>query len=231
MADPTHTGKTLRDEALASVVPELHAKLLTTAADLGVTNNQDATWLMVRDILNANAAAAAAGAAAKAVESETMKIPEAIYRGTIQAGSELRAVVGAEVRERGVELGQGITAAIRAAADTGAAALKQAATDLPSIAAAQQDAIVQDWRAALSAAARDEARGALAGRMARSWGMVFLSLLLAAVLGAAGALGAARLTGHLTPWSDQLRIGPTGAPMCGVLRGQDGVVYGVCLTR
>lgn len=54
-------------------------------------------------------------------------------------------------------------------------------------------------------------------------------LLHAAGVGAGGALGAVRLSGHLTPWADALRVRPSGAPICGVLRAVPG--QRVCLVR
>jgi hypothetical protein len=229
MTNERDTQPSLRDVVLESIPPDQRAEAITRAAELGVVRSDDIGWALLGTERASIAAAQAAGEAAAATQEAAAKIPDAIYQSTVKAASDVRAIVGDEVKQRGVELGQGLAAAIRAAADMGAAALKQAAADLPAVAAASQDEIVRDWKAALAQAARDEARGALAGRMARSWGLVVGLLLLAAGTGAGGMWAAARLSGHLTPWADPLRVGPTGAPVCGVLRAVPG--QRVCLVR
>lgn len=175
------------------------------------------------------AAAQAAGDAAGSVKTETQKIPDLIYQSTIRAGADLRAVVGQEVRAAGTEVGQAVTAAIQSAATVGADALKQAASELPQRAKENQDDIIRGWKSLLAVAVRDEARGALARRMAGGWGMVVLSLLFASGVGAGGMWAAARMTGHLTPWSYPLALTPAGAPQCGLLRAVPG--QRVCLVR
>ncbi|MHB1527828.1 MAG: hypothetical protein ACYCXT_00090 [Acidiferrobacteraceae bacterium] len=180
-----------------------------------------------KGIPEATSALDKAGAMAGEVRDAVVQIPDVILKQTTAAGADLRG----QVRAAGIELGQGITAAIQSAATSGAAALKKAAADLPAAAAANQDEIIKEWRAALANAARDEARGALARRMARSWGMVLMSLVLAAAIGAGGTLAAARLTGHLTPWAYPLMSTPAGAPDCGLIRGVGGAPMLVCLTR
>lgn len=235
--DENDENKATLDHALDSLPPDRAAAAAKLMVRYGVSEHDPAVAL-VAAVLDADAARAAAATAAQAaaeaaekVTAATAQIPSTIYDNTVKAASDVRGIIGQEVKERGVELGQGLTAAIRAAADSGAAALRAAAADLPQVAAANQDAIVQEWRAALASAAKDEARGALVARMARSWGVVMLSLLLAASAGAAGMWGVARLTGHLTPWADPLATTVAGAPNCGLLRGQDGITYGVCLTQ
>ncbi|MHB1950368.1 MAG: hypothetical protein ACYCQK_02700 [Acidiferrobacteraceae bacterium] len=237
MNDENEEHKTTLDHVLDSLPPDRAAAAAKLMVRYGIAEH-DPAIVLIAAVLDADAArtasaaaAQAAGEAAIAVKEHASKIPDAIYAGTVRAGADLTSLLGKEVRDRGIELGQGITAAIQSAADTGAAALKQAAADLPGVAAAKQDAIVQDMRIAVAAAARDEARGALAARMARSWGMVVLSLALAAGIGAGGMWAAARLSGHLTPWADPLQFTSAGVPNCGALRGTDGREYRVCLTR
>ncbi|MHB1529945.1 MAG: hypothetical protein ACYCXT_11040 [Acidiferrobacteraceae bacterium] len=197
MSDEQEQTTTPKQEALRGLPAEWRERLIEEAAHMGIRADSDIAWLLVKSFINAWAAAAAAGAAAERTIAATAGIPDAIYQSTVRAGSDLRAVVGAEVKERGVELGVAITAAIQSAATSGAAALKKAAADLPSVATATQDEIIKEWRADLATAARDEARGVLAGRMARSWGMVLMSLALAFCAGAGGALVGARLLGFL----------------------------------
>ena len=214
--------QTLRDKVLASLPPDTHAAFLRLALDAGINAPDDPAWGDVSLAYAASVSAASAMEAADTVKAETAKIPDTMYHTTIKAASDIKAIIGAEVRERGVELGQGLAAAIRSAADTGANALKAAAADLPAAAAARQDEIIKEWRAALAMAAKDEASGALAARMARSWGTVVLSLTLAFTAGAGGALIGARLLGFLLlhdvtvtplPGGGQVVIFPPGRPV------------------
>ena len=59
---------------------------------------------------------------------------------------------------------------------------------LDRAALSQRDANIEEWRAAAAAAIRNEVRAGLAGRIAKSFGLLAGSLLLAAVLGAVAAL-------------------------------------------
>jgi hypothetical protein len=229
MTDTPDTQKTLRDLALAAVPAEQHAEMLTRASDLGIVQNNDIGWALVGTERASIAAARAATEAATKTSAAAAGIPDQIYKSVAAGGQDLRAIMGQEVRSAGTEVGQAVTAAIQSAAASGADALRQAAADLPDVARGQQDAIVSEWRAALADAARTEARRALASRMTRSWGMVVLSLAFAAAVGAAGMWGAARMTGHLTPWSYPLMLTPAGTPQCGFLRALPG--QRVCLVQ
>ncbi|MHB8565237.1 MAG: hypothetical protein ACYDDA_15175 [Acidiferrobacteraceae bacterium] len=223
--------KTLRDQALESVPAESRERLLTAAIDAGVGNPNDPAWMLVSAVVSSQAAALAAGTAATTISALIKSIPADLSSAMTNSKNDLTAQLGQEVRGAGVEVGAAVTAAIKSAADTGAAVLRKAAADLPEVAEKNMDALVAEARVALVVAVRDEAKGALAGRMARSWGAVAGLLLLAAGIGASGAIGAAKIAGHLTPWADPLVVNAAGTPVCGPLRGQDGRPYQVCLIR
>ena len=161
-------------------------------------------------IPQATAALKSAASAAGEVRTALEQVPEVILKQTSAAGRDLRG----QVHVAGVEIGQAVALAMEAAAQRGATALKHAVTGLPALAQQKQDEIISAWRAALADAARDEARGALAGRMARSWGSVGMSLLFAMLLGAAGLWAGADLTHHLTPWAHPLEVDSRGRAVC-----------------
>ncbi len=180
----------------------------------------------------------AAGEAATTVKEQVGKIPDTVYRGAVRAGEDLRnqvsaagQAVTAALTARGEVLSRGLTDVIAAAAIAGGAALDKAVASLGTAAEARRDELVREMQLAAAAAARDQIRAGVMGTVARSWSLIAASLAIFMVLGAAAGLGAARLTGHLTPWAVQLATTPTGQPACGTLRGQHGRVYEVCLTR
>ena len=154
-------------------------------------------------IPQATAALKSAASAAVEVKTALAQVPQVILSQTTAAGKDLRG----QVHAAGVEIGKAVTLAIEAAA-------QRAAAGLPALAQQKQDEMVGAWRAALADAARDEARGALAGRMARSWRGVAMSLLLAMLLGAAGLWAGADLTHHLTPWAHPLEVDARGRAVC-----------------
>lgn len=187
----------LRDEVLSAIPVEAHPGILKMALDHNITDPTDPQWGMVGLAWAATRSVDLARAALDAVDQHIRSLPDQIHQSAARAGEDLRSALGQEVQKRGVELGAAITAAIKSAADSGATMLRQAAADLPTVAAANQGEIIKEWRASLASAAKDEARGALSARMARSWGMVVISLVLAFAAGAGGALAGARLTGML----------------------------------
>ena len=221
----------LRDDVLKAVPDSARTGILKMALDHQIADPMDPQWAMVGLAWAATQGADLARTALDQVDKAVRGIPERIYAGAIKAGDDLSSALGKEVRDRGVEIGQAITLAITQAASTGAASIRQAADDLPRLASQQQAEIVLEWRAALADAARAEIRQGLLGRLSMRFAGVALALLFAVALGAAGALAAARLSGHLTPWAIRLSAGPTGAPNCGVLRSRDGRAYDVCLTQ
>ena len=199
MTDHPQPLTSVRDAALAAVPADRREDVLRRASDLGIGRADDVIWSIVAAVVDANAAASAAGHAATKVEQETAAIPDLIYRGTLKAGEDLRGQITAAgdtvgkrfldaARAQSITLQAGLTGAITEAAERGGAALEKASIDLDRAALSQRDAIIAEWQAAAACAIRDEVRAGLAGRMAKSWGLVAGSLLLAAVLGAAAAL-------------------------------------------
>ena len=199
MTDNNQPPTSARDAALAAVPADRREAVLRRASDLGIGRADDVIWSIVAAVVDANAAARAAGHAATAVEKETAAIPERIYRGTIKAGEDLRGQITAAgdtvgkkfldaARAQSITLQAGLTDAIREAAKLGDAALAKAIMDLDRATLSMRDANIEEWRAAAAVAIRDEVRAGLAGRMAKSFGLVAGSLLFAAVLGAGAAL-------------------------------------------
>ncbi len=242
--DPTrnhHGGQgapTLRDQALAAVRPDLHATMLTAAADLGVTHNQDATWLILSHGMAAVSAATAAGEAAEKATAEIVKIPELVYRGATQAAKDVAGQVakaGEKIRQdwetRGIDLAKAVVIAIDEASKIGAQAITNAAAGLDGVAKERCDAMIREWQTALANAVAVQARASLIGKLARSWGLIAGMIFAAGIAGAAATLMAARLTGHLTPWAIRLATTVSGRPNCGMLAARNGRDYRVCLAR
>ena len=229
---------TLRDQALGAIPADLHAKVLARATDIGVTSDQDATWLILSHVMTAVDAATAANDAVAAMKKEISAIQEAIYRGTSAAGADLRSQVGAAGKEvmdavtgRVTAIQKGLELAVQEGINAGAARLEGAITTLNHAAMQRRDAIVKDWEIAAGKAVAAAAQKGLAARLARSWSVVVASLLLTGMIGAAGTLMTARLTDHLTPWDVRLATNVSGRPECGTLRSRDGKDYAVCLTQ
>ncbi len=199
MTDNNQPPTSARDAALAAVPADRREEVLRRASDLGIGRVDDVIWSIVAVVVDAHAAASAAGHAATKVEQETAAIPELIYRGTIKAGEDLRGQITAAgdtvgkkfldaARAQSITLQAGLTDAMTEAAKLGGAALDKAIADLDRATLSMRDANIEEWRAAAAVAIRNEVRAGLAGRMAKSWGLVAGSLLFAAVLGAAAAL-------------------------------------------
>lgn len=183
-------------------------------------------------------AARDAGEAARAVSVETAKIPDAIYQGTVKAGNDLKGqveVAGKAIVEaailRATEAAALGDAAISKSVEAGRGVLKQAVSDLSIAAREKRDALVQDMQAAALRAVEKQVREGMAARVARSYSVVAVSLLLAASIGACAALVGARLTGHLTPLGDRIATTPSGRPFCGPVGPGPGVEWSCLLTR
>ncbi len=199
MTDNNQPPTSARDAALAAVPADRREAVLRRASDLGIGRADDVIWSIVAVVVDAHAAASAAGNAATAVEKETAAIPDLIYRGTLKAGDELRGQITAAgdtvgkrfldaARAQSITLQAGLIDAMTEAAKLGGAALGKAIIDLDRATLSMRDANIEEWRAAAAVAIQNEVRAGLAGRMAKSFGLVAGSLLLAAVLGAAAAL-------------------------------------------
>ena len=243
MNEDENTGSTLGN-ILDKLPPDKAVATAKALLHYGV-HDGDPTVTMIDIAIDTNAArlasteaAQAAGEAASTVTEQIGKIPDTIYRGAVRAGEDLASqvtaagqAVAATLTARGEVLRQGLTDVIAAAATAGGAQLEKAVAMLGATADARRDELVREMQVAVAAAARDQIRAAVIGKAARTWSMIALSLVVFMAFGAAAGLGAARLMGHLTPWTVQLATTPTGQPACGTLRGKRGRVYGVCLTR
>ncbi len=199
--------ETLRDNVLATLPPETHTAFLRLALDAGVHNPDDAAWGDVALAYAASVSAAAATAAAVEVKSETAKIPEAIYQGTIRAGQDLRGQVEAAGKS-----------VIEAATAEVASTLRQAVQGMDANAKARIDQIVACGIADVTAAVRADARASVAGRMARSWGMVAGLLTFFMVLGGTVTWGGLYATHHVTPMNMPILLNSSGGRQCGTLR-------------
>jgi len=180
----------------------------------------------------ATAALQDASAAAGSVKNAVEQIPEVILRQTAASGSDLKSQVETaavamidKAHDRAETLQKQLEAAIAKAAGAGSAELRKAVEGLGVEAGKKRDDLVQEMQAAAARAAEIQIRAGLADRMARSWGVVAASLLLAMTMGAGGALLLARMTGHLTPWGDRIAVNSAGVPQCGGTIGK----YRVCL--
>ena len=243
MNEDENTGSTLGN-LLDRLPPDKAVATAKAILHYGV-HDGDPTVTLIDIAIDTNAArlasteaAQAAGEAATTVTEQIVKIPDAIYRGAVHAGEDLHSQVTAAgqavavaLTARGEVLRQGLIDVIAAAATAGGAELENAVAMLGATADARRDELVREMQTAAAAAARDQIRAEVIGKVARSSSMIAASLVVFMALGAAAGLGAARLTGHLTPWAVQLATTPTGQPACGTLCGQHGRVYGVCLTR
>ncbi len=218
------TEKTLREIALDAIPQELRESVLTYAAEQGITHANDPFWPVVASMANGMAAAKAAGEAADRTREETQKIPDMVYKGAISAGSDLKSQVvqaGQSIidaaQTRAEALQEKVDAAIAKAAAAGSAVLKKAVAGLGAAAEKRKDELTQEMQAAAAKAAEVQIRAGLADRMARSWGVVAASLLIAMILGGGIALVGARMTGHLTPEGNRIATLSNGAPDCGPL--------------
>ena len=243
MHEDEHTGSTL-SHILDKLPPDKAVATAKALLHYGV-HDGDPTVTLIDIAIDTNAArqacteaAQAAGEAAVEVKAQITAIPDAIYRGAVHAGEDLRSqvtaagqAVAAALTARGEVLRQGLTDVIAAAATAGGAELEKAVAGLSKAAEARRDELVQEMQGAAAAAARDQIRAEVIGKAARSSSMIAAGLVVFMVLGAAAGLGAARLTGHLTPWRIHLAVNAAGVPNCGVIVGSDAHMYKVCLTR
>ncbi len=181
----------LREQILDAVPQASHTGILKMALDQNINDPNDPHWGMVALAWASTESASIARAALESVRKETGKIPDAIYQGTVKAGSDLKGQVEAAgqavltaAQAKGAELERKVSDAITRATTAGSAELKKAVTSLGPAAARKRDDLVQAMQVAAAEAARDVARAGLAGKIAKSWATVALSLLVAAGLGA-----------------------------------------------
>lgn len=169
-----------------------------------------------------DAANAAARAAAQVATSVT-GIQDAIYQGAAKASADVKASVEASIAGT-------IKNSLDQSVQAGAAALRQAAADLPKVGRENQAQILAEWRAALAAAARDQG---LAGTFQRlSVNIAIIVILLASMFlggmyfGARGIVYLMNYKHRLTPHGWQLLVNKSGKPLCGDLGNRQ-----VCLAR
>ncbi len=216
---------TPKAEALRGLPPEWREKLIEQAAHMGVRSDHDTAWLLIGAFVNAWAAAAAAGEAATATQKAAVAIPDLVYKGAVAAGQDLRGQVasaGQEVlkaaTDQAAKVQEGMVAAVQGAAQAGAGTLASAVRGMDTNAKARIDEIIARGVHEVSAAVRADARAAVAGRMARSWGVVAGLLLFFMLLGGVGAWGGLYLSHHLTPINMQIAVNQAGHRLCGTLR-------------
>ena len=196
----------LRDRALEGLDPETRNAVILEASDMGVRDRQDAAWLMFRKLRDASDAAAGADRAAGRIEAATRSVADQVFRQAQAAGADIAATAATAIEGKTVEAGQAIVAVIQHSAQAGAAALKAAAMSIPSAAAAQRDAILSDWKAALTTTAAEEAAGR--ARRGERWLMAAIAATMAAMAGLGGWVGRATAP---QAW-------PRGAPPAAVWR-------------
>lgn len=185
-------AKTLRDIALASVAADLREPLLAYSAEHGITHANDPFWPIASAIANGLAAAKAAGESARKVSEQTIKIPEAIYLGTMQASKELTAQVARagesianDFQAQGINLGKAIVIAIDEAAKTGAATITKAAHGLDGAAKERLANLQEESKIAFAKALEAQARSSFAKRVIQMWGTIASALVLSFALGGA----------------------------------------------
>ena len=186
----------------------------------------------------ASEAAKAAGDAARSTQEQVAGIPDAIFQGTVKAGDDLRGQVEAAgnavveaATQKATEAAALGESAIMKSVEAGRGVLKQAVTDLSVAAKDKRDALVRDMQSAALRAVEKQVKEGLAARMARSYLVVVMSLLVAAIAGGAIALVGARIDGHLTPWGDRIATTPAGTPFCGPAGAGPDVEWSCLLTR
>ena len=223
MDNTTTTPQTLRDLALNSVPNALREPLLTLAAQHHITTPDDPFWTIVAATSNAMAAAQAAGEAATRVQASVQDIPSAIADGAAKAGTDVKAIIEASISTTvRTSLDQAVTA--------GAAALRQAAADLPKVGQENQARIVGEWKSALAGEARRHTWSGFLQRLSVS--ITLAAVLVCAVFiggvfaGGKGILYVVSAKHRLTPHGWQLEVGSDGKPLCGPLAGRQ-----VCLAR
>ena len=177
------TPHTLREIALASVPQDVREPLLTWASENHITTPNDPFWPLATAMANSLAAAAKAGRHVTALTKETARVPDLIYQGTMRASADLKEGVAKAIEDKTVEAGQALVSAIAHAAGKGAADLQKAAARLDRMGAEKAAAFVEQWKAHLTHAIRDQAKASLAWKLAEGWGVVTALLFGMFVLG------------------------------------------------
>ena len=214
---------TLRDIALAAVPLDLREPLLTLAIEHHIANADDPFWTIAAAMANALAAAKAAGDAARETGTAIAGIRDEVYQGAAKASADVKAAIETSIAGT-------IKTSLDQAIQAGAAALRQAAADLPKIGRESQNQIVGEWRAALASAAREHAFFGFLQRL--SVNILALTLIVAGIFvgglvaGGAGIEFVIAAKHRLVPTGYRLLVAPQGKPECGALVG-----HTVCLAR
>ena len=180
-------------------------------------------------------AAGVAAAAAAQTATATAKIPDAIYQGTVKAGADLRGQVEAAgktiietANTEAAKVQDSLTAAVQGAAQAGASVLGKAVQGMDASAKTRIEEIIARGVLEVGAAVRADASAAVAGRMARSWGVVASLLLFFMMLGSGLTWGGLYLSRHITPMNMPIATNSQGQLLCGPLRG---IEAEACLVR
>ena len=171
----------------------------------------------------AAAAAQAAGEAAHEVHTAVQSIQSEISTGASKAGADVRAVIETSIAGT-------IKTSLDAAVQSGAAALRAAAADLPKVGREQQTQIVGEWRSALASAAREHAFAGFLQKL--SVNIAILAVLVGGIFVGGVVAGMGGMTyimaaqHRLVPKGFRLEVGQNGTPLCGPFAGRT-----VCLAR
>ena len=212
-----------RDAALASLPQDQREALLRKASDLGVHGTDDVVWALAASVIDAATAAHVAGQHVQTLASETGKIPDLIYQSAAKASADVKAVIETSITGT-------VHTSIAAAAQAGADALRQAASDLPAVARQEQGRIVQEWKSALASAAREHAFSGFLQKLSVNitvLAVLVVGLLIGGAVAGAGGMEYFLNTQHyLTPPTWRLLVDQKGKPLCGPFAGRH-----VCLVR
>lgn len=201
---PGNTSADPMGEVMVAAGPEAPT-IARIATRYGITEG-DPSWILAIAVRDATAAGAVAAEAAERIEAATRGVGDLVFRQAVAAGADIAASAGQAIETKTVEAGSALVAVIQHSAQAGAAALKAAAMSIPSAAAAQRDAILSDWKAALTTTAAEEAAGR--ARRGERWLMAAIAATMAAMAGLGGWVGRATAP---QAW-------PAGAPPSAVWR-------------
>ncbi len=211
-----------RDLALNGLSDAEKHEVVTAAADLGVSNRQDATWVLIRKTRDGIEAARAAESAAARIEDATRSIGDLIFDQTIRAGADLQGGVKEAIDTSMTAGADTVAKLIVKAANKGAAALAVAAANLENRGEAATEDFVRRWRLAAVDAVAKQARASLR----RSLVFIVISLFVALIIGGGIVWGILDMTGHILPWSYHLVVF-RGRPDCGYASALRRLVCGV----
>ncbi len=151
------------------------------------------------------------------IEAAAGGVQEAVYKGTLQAGADLKGTVEqagrnvlAAAQEAAAEVERKVGDAISRSAKAGGDELRKAVASLGTEGSKKRDELVREMQTAAARAAADQARASLASKLVRSWLTVAVSLLLAGALGGAAVYAETDATGRITPSTLNIYPDPNG---------------------